>query len=308
MKIVSICLILVIGVAFSSRAQNASPIDSLWVAEIKPLEDTLGILAYAIVNEKEADQRFLACRVFIPLLTKALKKENSFDYPFERLKSISILYPPDSSFRIFTWQLYVDTSEYRYYGAIQMKSKDLKLYPLIDRSFQVEDLEYEITSNDNWYGSLYYNLKPFDTKEGTKYLLFGYDGYEFFTKRKIIEVLSFKNGKPTFGAPVFIAQNDPKLPPVRKNRVILEYSAESSVRCNYDEFEKAIVFDHLTAVETNLPGLKTANMPDGTFEGYRLKDASWWYVENMFTTTVNEPPRDFPILDQREKNIFGKKN
>ncbi|NJL75694.1 MAG: hypothetical protein HC892_12385 [Saprospiraceae bacterium] len=307
MKVLSFFLLLTISANFSLYGQTTASKDSLF-AEIKTIEDTLGILAYAIVNEKQADQRFLACRVFIPLLTKALKTNNSFDYDFSRLKTISILYPPDSSFRIFTWQLYVDTSEYRYYGAIQMNTKDLKLYPLIDRSFEMEDIEYEVTTNDKWYGSLYYNIKTFDTKEGKKYLLFGYDGHQFFNKRKVIEVLSFKDGKISFGAPVFVAQTDPRQAPQRKNRVIIEYSAESSVRCNYDEFEKAIVFDHLMAMESSFPGQKSINMPDGTFEGYRLKDGLWWYVPNMFTTTVNEPPRDFPILDQREKNIFGKKN
>jgi hypothetical protein len=51
---------------------------------------------------------------------------------------MSILSPPDSSFRIFTWQLFVNDSTYRHYGAIQMNQKELKLFALRDKSFEMD--------------------------------------------------------------------------------------------------------------------------------------------------------------------------
>ncbi|NJK83497.1 MAG: hypothetical protein HC912_06405 [Saprospiraceae bacterium] len=313
------------------QAQSPAPtLDSTAVKELKVIEDTLSLFAYAILNAKEADQRFLAVRAFIPMLTKALKIAHSFDYSFERLHNISIQYPQDSTFRIFSWQLYVDSSDYRYYGAIQMNTPTLKLIPLADRSFQVEkNADSLLLSNDNWYGAVYYNIRDFDTPEGKKYLLFGYDNYQNFerfeeqgdrnrefafshndyehlSKRKIIDVLSFDKGKVLFGAPVFVHMDGNNKTSVVKNRVVLEFSADAVVSCNYDEFEQMIIFDHLMPMSEVIPGEKPVYMPDGTYEGYRLNNGQWVHLQNVFNTTVNEAPREQPVLDQRTKDLFGK--
>lgn len=310
----------------STIAQSTTTIKE--ASDIENLEDTLGVLSYTLVNAADAEQRFLACRAFIPTLTKALKTPNSFDYPFERLNTISIQYPQDSSFRVFTWQLYVDSSEYRYYGAIQLNAADLQLIPLVDRSFQLEEVEYLQTDARAWYGALYYNIRQFDTPEGRKYLLFGYDGFEKIqryeenanrgramafshsdmeqlSQRKLIDVLTLQDGKATFGAPVFSSSLSPqgKL----QSRVVLEYSAESKIVCNYDEFEKAIIFDHLMATGGEIPDSKPMKIPDGTFEGYRLENGIWQYAPKMFNMVVDKPPREMPVLDQKSKDLFGRK-
>lgn len=294
---------------------------------IEKMEDTLGVLSYAIVNAADAEQRFMACRSFIPMLTKALKNPNSFDYPFKRLNTISIQYPKDSTFRIFTWQLYVDSSEYRYFGAIQMNTTNLQLIPLIDRSFQIEDLEYTQVDNQQWYGALYYNILDFDTPKGKKYLLFGYDGFgnverydengkrgralafshndlEGYSKRKLIDVLTIENGKATFGSPVFTSNESPN--GLKKSRIVLEYSAESKIVCNYDEFEDAIIYDHLMLTGSDVPGSRPIQIPDGTFEGYKYQNGLWVYMPKMFNTVVEEAPRETPVLDKR-KDILGRK-
>lgn len=311
---------------FLSQAQEMQVVAER--SDIEKIEDTLGVLSYSIINAESAEQRFLACRAFIPKLTAALKTPNSFQYPFERLKSISIQYPQDSTFRIFTWQLYVDSSQYRYYGAIQMNTPDLQLIPLIDRSFQMEDPEYSQTDNRNWYGALYYNIHDFDTPEGRKYLLFGYDAFENIeryeensirsramafshsdleqlSKRKLIDVLTIKGDQAVFGAALF-SPNAPN--GLSKSRVILEYSAESRIVCNYDDFEQAVIFDHLMTVNSEIEGGRPLQIPDGTFEGYKLEDGRWQYVPKMFHTIVNEPPRENPVLDKDNRNLFGKKN
>jgi len=303
-KLLSFLVAILLLSAAAQAQEQAGAIAEADLEKLKNLEDTIAVLGYAVVNEPDAKKRFGACRTLIPLLTKALKTKNSFNYTFDRLKTISIQYPKDSTFRIFTWQLYVDTSEYRHFGAIQMNQPELQLYPLIDRSFTVENVEQDVLTPDQWYGAIYYNIVDFDTPEGKQYLLFGLDSYSFFTRRKVIDVLYFKEGKPSFGAPVFVS-NVPKEVPVKK-RMLLEYSAEASVRCNYDEFLEMVIFDHLMTGGSPIPGQGMTNMPDGTFEGYRYSDGVWEYVPKVFDTVVDEPPRDFPILDGRSKDIFGK--
>jgi len=172
--------------------------------QLRNIENALEVLGYSVLNDSSKTNRFAACHQLIPMLVNALKIKNSFDYPFEKLRTISIQYPRDKSFRIFTWQLYVDADEYRYYGAIQMNQPELKLFPLLDRSTAISSAEQDILNADNWFGALYYNLKQFDSPEGRKYLLFGFNGLGLYNDRKLIDVLSFKDGVPEFGAPVFV--------------------------------------------------------------------------------------------------------
>ncbi len=269
-------------------------------AFLKEMEDTLALLAYAVINDSLPEHRFGACREMIPRLVRALKVENSFQYPFERLKSVSIQYPQDSSFRIFTWQLYVDKDDYRYYGAIQMNSPELQIFPLIDRSFKIEDAEHAVLSPEEWYGSVYYNTLGVDSPQGKYYLLFGFDGYSFFRKRKLIDVLYFQDGKPVFGAPVFVHEGN-----VRKLRIVREYSAEVSTRCNYDDLLDLVIFDHL--IEMSGPyGEGPVNYPDGSYEAYRLEGGMWRHVDKVFDQVSDEAPRPAPILDKRTKDLFGK--
>jgi hypothetical protein len=275
-------------------------------AAIHKTEDTLAILAFSILRDSLPEGRFAACRQFIPILVRALKTPHSFEYAFERLNTISIQYPRDSSFRIFTWQLYVDENDYRYFGAIQMNTPELKLFPLVDRSqnLEGEDLEQAVLSPENWYGVLYYNLYQVDQPRGNYYLLFGYDAYRFYQKRKLIDVLRFdRDGKPVFGAPVFV-HRERGMPPT-KNRVLLQYSSESTVRLNYDEELKIIIFDHLIEM-AGFMGEGANKYPDGSYEGYRLENGLWRHIPKVWDQVSDEPPRPFPILDTRKKDILGR--
>lgn len=274
------------------------------IKQLEGLEDTLGVLGYAIVNDSIEVERFAACKVFITTLVRTLKIENSFKYPFEQLRTVSILTPPDSSFRIFTWQLFVNDSTYRYYGSIQMNEKKLHLHPLIDRSFDMEIFpSNESLTSDRWYGALYYNIRQFDTRQGRKYLLIGYDAFEFFEKRKLLDVLSFDaNDKPVFGAAVFEHEDD--LP---RQRAYIQYSADAIVRLNWDQQYEMVLMDHLIPLSSPY-GRGTTSVPDGSYDAYKLEKGRWKYFDKVFDDKQEEVPYPEPILDTRkDKDILGKK-
>lgn len=299
---------LLVASSFHVQAQKAGTLTAEATAQISSIEDTLGVLSYAVINDSIADNRFLACKSLITTLVRCLRVPNSFSYNFQQLQNISVLYPPDSTFRIFTWQLYVNENEYRYYGAIQMNRETLKLYPLIDRSFEFTsvDLTQQRLTPDRWYGAVYYRLLPTSTPDGKPaWLLFGFDGYEFFAKRKIIDVLTFENEQPVFGAAVFMHQTSDNKP-LYKNRILLEYSADASVRCNYDDELGMIVFDHL--MEIGGPDGRTLYVPDGTYEAYFWKNQRWRYIDQLPTESMDKAPTPKPILDARSKDLFGREN
>lgn len=299
---------LLTGSSLLLSAQKKPVLSAEAFEQLNQKEDTLALLAYAIVNDSLPEHRFGTCRVFIPKLVEALKTENSFQYPFDRVKAVSIQYAPDSTFRIFTWQLYVDTSDYRYYGAIQMNTPELKLYPLVDRSFNLKgDPEQAVLTPEDWYGALYYNVREVKGPKSKYYLLFGYDGFSFFHKRKLIDVLTFtQDGKPLFGAPVFVHEKKGR-PTMTKNRVMLEYSSESSVKLSYEETMEMIVFDHLITMG-GVYGQGESNFPDGSYEAYELKGGLWKHKEMLPVTPMDQAPRPSPVLDTRKKDILGKED
>ncbi|MCS6929304.1 MAG: hypothetical protein NZM43_07405 [Saprospiraceae bacterium] len=287
---------------FAQKNERAGALTPEAYERLRQLEDTLAVFAFAITNDTSSEMRFLACKSLIQGLVRALKTENSFRYPFERLRSVSILVPPDSSFRIFTWQLFVNDSTYRHYGAIQMNQRELKLFPLIDRRFEFSDMPtHQALPPSKWYGAVYYNIKPFETRYGRMYLLFGFDGYTFFEKRKVIDVLSFNGvGEPVLGAPVFERHGK-----TGEHRIILQYSAEAKIRLNWDDFYEMIIYDHLIPFPSPYTGGITY-VPDGSYDGFRYEKGRWVFVEMVFRDKQDEVPRPYPVLgDKNRSNRFG---
>lgn len=284
--------------AISVYGQRSASLNKGQKDSIQLKEDTLSLLARGFFVSELQDDRLYACRQFIPALVRTLKVTNSFQYSFPRLENISITYAPDSSFRIFTWQLKVDDGDYRYYGALQWNQPSIKLIPLLDRSGTINSLTPGLTA-DNWYGVVYYAIKSFKSNKSDAYLLFGYDSYSPDESRKIIDVLYFDKGKPYFGKPVFVFDKGPA-----KSRIIYQYKKDAAIRVNYDEDEKMIICDHLIENSAALDGQTKVMVPDGSYEGFKLNKDKWVYVENVFPSNSPENQR---ALRTKPKVVIEKK-
>jgi len=311
MRQVILALLLTTSLAtLQSQNNNILPED---LAFIEEMEDTLGLLAYTVLNDSLEENRYIACRAMIPKLVQALKRPNSFQYPFKQLQYLSFQYPPDSSFRIITWQLFVSRDEYRYYGAIQMNGPELKLFPLIDRSFEISDGELEQTNytNDDWYGYVVYDIKEVKSKDTKYYLLFGADTYEAFRRRKMIDVLSFdtQSGNPSFGLPVFLEEEAETGRLIRtRNRLVQEYSAASYATLKYDEKLGMIMQENLITVD-GPHGEGPVNVPDGSYIGYKLGDDGRWHnVSKVYHHTYQKAPRTETLKEDRvDRDLLGRR-
>lgn len=268
-------------------------------------EDSLSLLADQMVNARDAGTRYKACMQFIPQLVRALETPYSFRYPFDSLKVVSIVYPPDSSFRIFTWGITPNNGvTYRFYGTLQMNTPDgkLKLFPFFDNTEYTHDLD-TITSNKAWIGALYYRILENRRPDGQPlYTLFGWHGYNFRSNQKLLEALRFQDGQPVFGAPVFDFSRD-SVPGATRNRFLLIYSREGGAGLNYDPDEKLIVYDHLVSLNGK-PEEKYTLVPDGTYEGFKWENGAWVHLSRIFHTVSEKPPMPRPL--QFKKNILEK--
>ena len=170
---------------FSADAQRAKKGER---NPLKKWEDSLQQLSLQIVQGKNASDRFLADSMFTKIFVRALLNKNSFNYPFDNLESISRIVAPDSSFKIFTWQMVVNENMIRQHGAIQMKTADgtLQLFPLIDKSDIILNQADTTTNNRAWMGAIYYKIIA--TKNGSQhcYTLLGFDENNIRSNKKII--------------------------------------------------------------------------------------------------------------------------
>jgi hypothetical protein len=310
MKFIISLLFVSLGLASSAQIDTASVEIPVGRTALDFAEDSLKVLSDSIRISKDLDTRLQSSESLLDGLIKALEEPGSFAHAFDSVRLISKIYPADSTFRIMTWQLYVDVNDYKYFGIIQTADENPRVHVLEDYSARMRRPDFSTLSADNWYGALYYNIKDFKTKEGKMYLLFGFDAYSFFERRKLLDVLSFdKDGDPVFGSPVIEhTKRQRNVPPTTTtyHRFILQYSAEAAIGLNFNEEHDMVMFDHLLTMGSPSPDVPYVQVPDGSYEGLKLKRGKWVHVEKIFSHTYDEPPRPAPIFDNRKgRGLFG---
>lgn len=297
--LLGLALLLLAGTR-DATAQRIAPADLKF---IESQQDSLKGLSYRMVFGYQEGDRFHANDSFVRKLVKCLKIKNSFYYPFDSL-NISRLYAPDSSFRLFTWQLQKNAYVYLQMGAIQMNEPDgsLKLFPLHDVSMFTGKPDDSVRSNNNWIGAIYYKIIEKEFRKKKYYTLLGFDDFSINANKKWMDVLTFDDqGKPVFGGPYISFRNDTTRR-ATQDRFNIEYKKEASTTFNYDPELDMIVYDHLIS-ETNEPDKKFTLIPDGSYEGFKWQNGQWVHVYKVFHTKLqnNAFPRASTILDETGK-------
>jgi hypothetical protein len=255
---------------FGQRAKVKSD-DSTYIDSIRNYEYQLEGLSYNILNAKDKVERITSCYYYIQTLKKALSIPNSFDYDFNTIQTVSAIRSEDEKFRIFTWNLLLDSGKYMYFGAIQMNNSDsLELYGLYDSSEYNRDIIYGQFDNRHWMGALIYQVHHYTHKRKDYYITFGWDGQDAKTTRKIIDVLWFdEEGKPNFGEEIFDFDGD------LQSRIIFDFNDRAAMTMRYDKNEQAILFANLVPINPMMVGIYENYVPDGTYDFLKLEKGIW---------------------------------
>lgn len=232
-----------------------------------------------------------------------LSKPSSFDITFDSLKNdMAILVSPDNKFRIINWNIEKADKTYEYFGFIQSKHEEvekgglfhkkkteiIQLYPLTDKSSEIKNPDNAITDNKKWFGMLYYKIVMKKTKTKTYYTLLGYDLNDQYSKKKIIDVLTFdNNGTPRFGADIFVMEK--KFP----KRIIFEYAATCNMSLRYNSQKDSIVFDHLAPTQPQLEGQFQYYCADMSYDGFGFKKGKWNYGTDLNATNEKDEKDKF---------------
>ena len=249
-----------------------------------------------MIDDENDLERKNANYAFIRLLVSALKVNNSYAYSFDSVKTISIQRSPDNKFRIFSWSVMNNDGSYRFYGAIQINSPGkLVLHPLEDYSPLLKNPQDSVTDNRKWYGAMYYKIIPV-SGPNPYYVLLGWKGNTVKSTKKVIDVLSFRNGLPVFGMPVF--QQAGKQP----NRIIFEYSRQASMLLRYVPEQNLIVFDHLSPPDSKVKNDPSTFGPDLSYDSYKLVDGKWQLKQNIDIRNVPSP-NDVDLPDPKKQSL-----
>ncbi|RYD81568.1 MAG: hypothetical protein EOP53_06035 [Sphingobacteriales bacterium] len=250
-------------------------LDSLRAYELK-----LKALGDSMIDGKFQAARINAVVKFIPLLVKTLRYKGSFDYPFDSLPYVKKLTPNDRAFRMYNWTLKYDDGSYRYYCAIHMNRTDsFKLIPLRDYREKMDTtFENVLLDANQWLGAMYYSVIANKIKNKTYYTLLGWDGNQYASDKKIIEVLSFEKGKPKFGAPIFEVNGKTKM------RIIFEFSGNATMLLQYIPEHNMITFDHMVPPNPGGEGFLYTYVPDGTYDYFVYKKGKWVWTDDLFNT------------------------
>lgn len=264
-------------------------------------------------------RRAQANDTFVRHFVKTLKTPNSFHYPFDSLvaRGMSIVKSPDEKFRIITWSLpeHDETGAYTYlyFGAIQMDTSILRLFPLQDKSGQMASPDQKNGDNSEWFGALYYGITQNTHNDTTYYTVFGWDGNNERSTKKIADVLYFDaDGKPKFGAPIFQVIKNNKL--LFRSRFIMEFKEGATVTLNWDAEQNKIIFDNLSSEDgestkkTNTAGVTSAQnagagneftlIPEGIYSGLEFREGKWYYIQTVMREFLKSVPIPAPVLNK----------
>lgn len=246
------------------------------------LQDSLISLGRVMYNNPSEPERIQANFTFIKTLVSALQTPHSYDFPFDSLDMVSLLRSPDNRFRIFTWHLPLNDGSYLYYGTIQLNTSDgnLKLIPLLDKTYEIDTPETVVTSATDWYGAQYYRMIPFDGS----YLLLGWKGHTPEVTQKVVEVLRFEGGSVQLGNAIFNGEQTGQ-----QTRMIYRYSRQANMYLDYRPAEQRIVMDHLAPADSRHATDYAQYGPDLTYDAWELKGGQLTLISDVdFTNLPDE--------------------
>ncbi len=263
--------------AFTGYSQQESNIN-LYEDSLSQMFDSL--FAYDGTKYYKTDsQKAEINNKILTSFNNALKEKESLDYNFSKIKNCGLIKSEDNSLRLITWNIKFKNGSYKYYGFIQHVNnakKRIDIFPLIDISDKIQNPEKASLNNLQWYGALYYKIIITQYSGKKYYTLLAWDGNNYLTTKKIIDVLVFtKSGKPKFGKPIF------KTDKTRTKRVFFEFSSKAVMSLQYDKRYKAIVFDHLAPSKSIYKDNYQFYGPDFTFDAYFFENGKWVFKNEI---------------------------
>ena len=273
---------------------------------MQDFNEVLGVLGKTIISFKDESLRVENNEVFRTFLKRAIEHENSFDFKFDSINTMSIIKSDDEKLRIYNWAFPYENGTYVFYGFIQLKTeRGFRVIELYDQSDVITSYKFRKFYPEKWFGALYYKVLTRKHNNKTYYTILGWDGHTPYTTKKIIDVLTIKYGEEIeFGAPIFDlyknAKPKPRRIPPSPYRMVYEFASMVSMKLSWDEKDNYIILDHLSPLTSDKKEFANYYGPDLTFDAFRWINGKWTLFENVKAVNPNKVPK------RKKRNLFRK--
>jgi len=201
-----------------------------------------------------------------------VKTDTVFNHKFDNLRYLGQITSPDTALKIVTWNAVLRNSPGKYYCYLirkDEKGKKNKIYFLSAR-YNDAPLKKDTTySGSDWYGALYYDMRPLVDGDKLFWIVLGIDFGNPLISKKIIDVMELADdGTVIFGRKWF-ADGE-----TYSYRAVLEYAVTASVSMRFIS-DKSVVFDHLVPITSSQVNNRQYYGPDYSTDSYEFVNGKW---------------------------------
>lgn len=212
------------------------------------------------------------------IIDSYVTSDTVFTHKFNNLRYLGQIVSPDSSIKIITWNIILRNSPGKYFCYFIRKpesGKKNKIYRLT-ASYKEDPIRTDTTYNEkDWYGALYYDIRPYPTDGKRCWILLGIDIGNPEIGRKIIEVLNISpDDSILFGRKWF--ESDGKL----KYRDVFEYASNGTMSLRFKS-DSSVVFDHLVPFSPSQKNDRKFYGPDYSYDAYNFSKGLWRMIINV---------------------------
>jgi hypothetical protein len=240
-------------------------------------EDKLQTLFTHLVHYSDDKMRIGANDSIRSIIDEYVMMDTVFNHRFQSLRFLGQITSPDSLMKIVTWNMLLENGTGRYFCYfIRKNSNGKNLVCYLDAPYTEKEIRVDTTYlKSDWYGALYYDVRPCKIKNQVCWMLLGLDYGNPLISKKIIDVLSFDdNGSPVFGKKWF--EDEGKL----VFRKVFEYSSTATMTVRFTS-DTSVVFDHLVPIAPETKDSHQFFGPDYSYDSIVFKDGLWRFFLNV---------------------------
>ena len=212
------------------------------------------------------------------ILDGYVKSDTVFSHRFTNLRYLGQIVSPDSLLKIITWNLVLVNEPGRYFCYFIRKQEPgtKNIIYRLSANYNEIPIKTDTTySEPEWYGALYYDLKPYIIDNRRCWVLLGIDYGNAVISRKIIEVLNFTpEDSIVFGRKWFVSGED------KKYRAVFQYASNAMMSLKFRS-DSSIIFDHLVPFSPTLKEDRQYYGPDYSSDAYNFKNGLWKLIINV---------------------------
>jgi hypothetical protein len=230
-----------------------------------------------IVTSREDEERLRINDSIRVIITSYVKSDSVFRHRFDNLKFLGQITSHDSLVKIINWNLVLENGRGRYYCYIIKRNGtgNNNVYSLSADYNEARLKTDSVYTDSDWYGALYYDIRPYIINNGGYWVLLGIDYGNALITRKIIDILSFTDdGRIIFGKKCFDSGSDIRF------REVFEYSSTGMMTLRF-RTDRTIVFDHLVPFSPSLKDDHRYYGADYSYDAYDFKNGIFKFILNV---------------------------